>query len=171
MPATRRVRVTFTSAKPLRDPTTIGVLLTFRPLQARLDVDEIEDLAILGPALDLAAVDGLGKILRILRAARIAPPDGADLIDREDEAVALLERALGTVLALEIRPRSRMRFTAWTEAGVEVVEDVVDVLEEPDAYLVMRKKGRFPVRVPRDQVIRQRTDMERWYEVTSIERG
>ena len=168
---TRRVRATFIAATPMRDATASGVLLSFRPVQARLEVDVIEDFAELGPTLDLPAVDGLGKVLRILRAARIAPPDGAALIDREEKAAELLTRALGTLLALEVRPRNRMRFVAWTDAGVETVEDVVDVVEEPDAYLVVRKQGRFPVRVLREDVVRQQTTSERWYEVTSIERA
>jgi hypothetical protein len=64
-----------------------------------------------------------------------------------------------------------MRFTAWTESGVETVDDVTEVLEAPDAYLVMRRSGRFPVRVPRENVVRQQTELERWYEVTDIERA
>ena len=78
---------------------------------------------------------------------------------------------MGTPLAVELRPRSRLRFTAWTESGIETVDDVLEVHESPDAYLIVRNRGRFPVRVPRDQVIRQQTDCERWYEVTEIERA
>ena len=38
-------------------------------------------------------------------------------------------------------------------------------------YLILRLGGRFPVRLPREQVVRQRTESETWYEVMSIERA
>ncbi len=121
---------------------------------------------------DLSAVDGLGKVLRILRAARVALPcDARHLIGKEEEVAALLTRAIGTPLLLELRPRSRIRFRAWTEGGLETVDDVTLVRESPDAFLVERLRGRFPVRVPRSEVLRQRTDCERWYEVLGIERA
>jgi hypothetical protein len=172
MVAHRYVRAIFAGATPIRNDRASGVVLDFRPENPRLGIGRIEDFAMLGPEFDVPAVGGLGKVLRILRAARIATPaDGAALVDREQEAALLLERAIGTPLQLELRPRSRVRFTAWTDAGVETVEDVTDVLEAPDAYLVMRRKGRFPIRVPRSSVVRQRTECERWYEVMAIERG
>ena len=111
-------------------------------------------------------------MLRILRAARIAFPDDARLlIGREERVAALLERAIGTPLLLALRSRSRVRFKAWTEGGVETVEDVSEVLEDSDAFLVLRRQGRFPVRLERSQVVRQRTEHEQWYEVRGIERG
>ncbi|MCZ6463093.1 MAG: hypothetical protein O7A09_02060 [Proteobacteria bacterium] len=172
MPANQRVRATFTGVVPLRGEGGSGVLLSFRPVYARIDVERIDDFAYLGPDLELPAVDGLGKVFRILRAARIAVPGKPmDWVDRERELTAFLERAVGTNLLLQLRPRSRMRFTAWTESGVETVEDVIDVLEAPDAYLVIRRRGRYPVRIPRSSVVRQHTECERWYEVLDIERA
>ena len=41
---------------------------------------------------------------------------------------SLLERALGTRVRLEVRPRARVRFTVWTESDVESVSDVAEVL-------------------------------------------
>jgi hypothetical protein len=63
-----------------------------------------------------------------------------------------------------------LRFVAWTELGVETVEDISEVIEGDDAFLVLRPRGHFPVRVPREAVIRQRTECHRWFEVLSIER-
>ena len=147
------------------------MILTFQPLQARIEVDRIDDFAFLGPALELPVVDGLGKVLRVLRAARVAVPGDPDcLVDREQEAAALLDRCVGTLVFLELRPRSRTLFRAWTDSGVETIEDVTDVVESPDAYLVMRRRGQLPVRVPRETVVRQSTESERWYEVIDIER-
>ncbi len=184
MPSVRRVRAIFSGATALRadgpgesgrgakPAPECGVLLAFRPERVRLDVDRIEDVAWLGPELDIPSVAGLGKVVRVLRAARVAPPSDVEaLLGRADDAVTLLERAVGTPLALELRPRSRVRFTAWTDAGIETVDDVTEVLEGPDAWLVLRQKGRFPVRVPREAVVRQYTESERWYEVIDIERG
>ena len=82
-----------------------------------------------------------------------------------------LERAFGVSLSLKLRDRSRIRFTAWTEDGVETINDVAEVLEAPDAYFVTRRSGRFPVRVPRSTVVRQLTECERWFEVVDIQRA
>ncbi len=172
IPELRRVRATFATVAATQREHGSGVLLGFRPDNRRLGVEQIEDFAQLGPELDLATVDGLGKVLRILRAARIAYPDDARLlIGREERVAELLERAIGTPLLLALRPRSRVRFKAWTEGGVETVEDVSEVLEDSDVFLVLRRQGRFPVRLERSQVIRQRTEYEQWYEVRGIERG
>ncbi len=51
------------------------------------------------------------------------------------------------------------------------MSDVAEVLEDESAYLILRLGGRFPVRLPREQVVRQRTESETWYEVMSIERA
>jgi hypothetical protein len=174
------MRVVFTGAMPLppdapaaqEETPGLRLQLQFRPERRRADVDRIDTEAAIGPQLDIPSVAGLGKVVRILRAARIAhPSDIEELAGREDQLLDLLRRAVGTSLAVELRPRSRMRFTAWTESGVETVDDVTEVLEAPDAYLVMRRSGRFPVRVPRENVVRQQTELERWYEVTDIERA
>ncbi|MEE8580389.1 MAG: hypothetical protein V3T33_02270 [Myxococcota bacterium] len=170
-PALRRVQATLTSVTSVHNEAGRGVLLSFRPNRGRLGVECIEDFAQLGPEFDLAAVDGLGKVLRILRAARIAlDGDPRLLIEGHHEVTTLLERAVGTPLRLALRPRSRIRFKAWTEDRVETVDDVVQVHEASDAFLVVRHRGRFPVRVPRESVVRHQTECERWYEVVGIER-
>lgn len=173
MPPDRRVRrvsAVLDRVAPVDDDAELGVELGFLPLRGRV-VERIDDFADLDPALTVAAVDGLGKVLRILRAARIAyPEDPLALVGDATRAAGLLERALGTTLSLEVRPRSRLRFTAWTETGVETVEHVSDVLVSDEAYLVLRRGGRFPVRVPRDSVVRRVTETERWLEVVGVER-
>ncbi|NNL66381.1 MAG: hypothetical protein HKP30_09080, partial [Myxococcales bacterium] len=83
---------------------------------------------------------------------------------------ALLRRAEGTRLALSIRRRSRMSFVAWTDEGIETVEDVADVVEGARDYLVHRRGVRVPLRIPRARVSRGQTRSERWYEVLGIER-
>jgi len=171
MAATRRLQATLIGAEPTRRGDEVGVLLDFRPLRIRADLDEIRDFASLGPEPCVSSIAGLGKVLRILRAARIALPDEPrDLLGDEKRAGQLLERALGTPLLLELRPRSRIRFVAWTEQGVETIDNVKEVLETPDDYVVIRWGGRFPVRISREDVIRQKTECERWFEVVDVER-
>lgn len=187
----RRLQATFTAVTAVRSNGSGGVALGFRPERTRLGVDHIEDFAELGAILatDAAAADsgaispaggpltvssvaGIGKVLRLLRAARVAPPRPPyALIGRENEAASLLERAIGTRVVLSVRARSRVRFLAWTDAGLETVTDVADVLQDENAWLVLRRDGRFPVRVPRTSVVRQRTECETWYEVLDIGRG
>ncbi len=170
--APQRLAATFDAVTPLDEEPARGVTLGFLPDRGRPDLTRIDDRAELGPALDLAAVLGIGKVLRLLRAARIVlPRDPLALAGRPAEATRLLERALGTRVRLEVRPRSRLRFVAWTEVGLEVVHDVADVLESEDAYLVMRRGGRPSLRMPRSTVTRRRIEAERWWEVVGIERA
>jgi hypothetical protein len=170
MPAPRRLLAIFESATPHRAKDGAGVALHFDP-QGRLPgADHIEDFAALGPDFTIPVVVGLGKVLRILRVARVATPaDPRELVGCEGRAAELLERAAGTRVLLGVRPRSRIRFAAWTEGGIETVEDIAQVTEWSDAFHVMRRRGP-PVRIPRESVARQQTEMERWYEVVDIER-
>ena len=171
MPAERSAAAQFADVVPTAAPGRVGLVLAFRPT-GRIGIDRIEDFADLGPELTVPAVAGVGKVLRILRAGRIAGPrDPLALVGHADEAAALLERAVGTPLRLAFRERSRLRFTAWKEEGVEVVRDVVDVREAQEAYLVYRRGVRLPMRFDREAVVRHQTELERWYEVVDIERG
>lgn len=172
MPAARRVRARFRGATPASSSDEVGVELDFAIEHRGFETDAIKDFAAIGPEHCVPAVEGLGKVLRILRAARIAAPasPGA-LVDETDEVARLLERAVGTPLLLELKPRTRLRFVAWMEDRVEVIENVAEVVETPDAYLVSLTGGRFPLRIPRDEVIRQLTETQRWFEILSIERG
>jgi hypothetical protein len=171
MPAPRRARAVFLGAEKATRGDEIGVELRFRLERSRLDVDVLDDFAALGPEHCIPSVAGLGKVLRILRASRIAAPeDPTVLIGDIEPALRLLERAVGTPMALELKPRARLRFVAWTDEQVEIIENVAEVIETADTYLVHRRGGRFPVRIPRDNVVRQVTETERWYEILSIDR-
>ena len=171
MPSTRRLLATFESATPHRAKDVSGVALQFDP-QGRLPgAERIEDFAVLGPDFTIPVVAGLGKVLRILRVARVATPaDPRELVGREERAAELLERAVGTRVLLWVRPRSRIRFAAWTEGGIETVDDIAQVIESSDAFHVVRHRGP-PVRSPRESVARRQTQIERWYEVVDIERA
>ncbi len=172
MPADCVVRAVFTDARPVSEPDKVGVVLGFRPIRTRLDVDHIENFADLGPEVCVPTVAGLGKVLRILRAARLAVPANEEEFLGQPFAVAeKLERAFGALLSLKLRDRSRIRFIAWTEDGIETIDDVSEVIEAPDAYFVTRASGRFPIRVPRSTLVRQSTECERWFEVVDIQRA
>lgn len=172
MPPNLSARAHFTGAAPHRAAAGVGVVLRFRTRTPRLGTDHIEDFADLGPALTLPAVAGLGKVLRLLRAGRVAAPrDPLALVGQERRAAQLLERVAGTAVRLELKPRFRMCFVVWTERGIETVDDVSEVKEHPDAYLVLRRGDRLPARFPRATVIRHTTRSERWHEVLDIERG
>jgi hypothetical protein len=168
----RRLVARFVEAAPQRRDASVGLWLRFEPLRPRPEDGPMEDWADLGPALTVPAVQGLGKVLRLLRAARIAAPrDPLGLVGQADLAAQLLTRANGLEVRLEVRPRTRLRFLAWTERGVETVHDVEEVIEEDDAFLVRRLRGRFPLRFERSAVIRQKVESERWHEILDIERA
>jgi hypothetical protein len=168
----RRIGATFLSARAARSQDVRGVVLAFAPGASRLDVDRIESFSATGPELTIPAVVGLGRVLRVLRAARVAAPrEPRVLAGDEPRILSLLERARGAKVLLDVRRRSRLRFTAWTESGVETVDDVVDVAEAPDAWLVVPRGERLPVRFPRATVVRRSTRRERWYEILDIERA
>jgi hypothetical protein len=172
MPPLRRVVARFDHVAAVAEEERLGVELGFRVASPRFGADRIDDFALLGPELSVPAVEGIGKVLRILKAARIATPrDALALAGRAQEAGNLLERALGRDFALQVRPRSRVRFTAWTESGVEIVDDVSDVEENDQGYLVMQRGGRFPVLFERAVVVRRQTETRRWFELVGVERA
>ena len=110
--------------------------------------------------------------MRVLRAARISVPrDPTEWIGRDVFLLGKLAGAVGTALQLGLRPRTTVRFTAWLEEGVQVIDDVAEVVEGTDSYTVRRQTGRFPVLVPRKSLLRHQTESRRWFEVLSIERA
>ncbi len=165
----RRLAAVFEEVEPISDPPALR--LAFRPTGPRAPEERVEDRADLDAALSLESAMGIGKVLRLLRAARlVAPRDASVLLGDPERAAALLSRALGTAVMLDVRTRATVRFTAWTDQGVESIPDVADVMEDASGFLVRRRGHRLPVRIPRDQVVRQQTRTERWLEVVSIER-
>ena len=170
----RRIEACFAYAAPLVGAERQGVLLVFEPISARtrtsLGVTQIDDFADLGPELTIPAVNGIGKVLRTLRAGRIAAPEPSALLGHAHAAAALLARAQRARVVLCLRPRVSTRFVAWTESGVQSVEDVVDVFEQADAWVVAPRHGQL-LRIPRAGVARQLTEAQRWWEVVAIERS
>lgn len=168
----RQIRAIFTDANPFESAEGTGVLLGFRPESTRFETDRIESRAHLGPTKSVESVAGLGQVVRILRAARLSiPSDPMEWIGRDTFLRGRLAHAIGTAVQLGLRPRTSVRFTAWLEEGVQIIDDVADVIETPESYRVRRQSGRFPVCVPRESLLRHKTETHRWFEVLSIERA
>ncbi len=168
----RVIRATFVDAEAFDSNEGSGAVLGFRPESARFETDRVESRALLGPAKNAETVLGLGQVVRVLRAARISVPrDPTEWIGRDVFLLGKLAGAVGTALQLGLRPRTTVRFTAWLEEGVQVIDDVAEVVEGTDSYTVRRQTGRFPVLVPRKSLLRHQTESRRWFEVLSIERA
>ena len=171
-PATRRVRARLTDALPVEDGAVRGVRLRFAPERSRIVTDAIEHFADLGPEWCMPAVGGLGAVLRVLRAARIAAPaEPKELLGDPERCCELLLRAKPVGLVLDLEPRSRIRFTAWTDEGVETIDDVHAVVETDDAWYVARSGDAPSLRIARENVVRQQTECERYWRVVDIERA
>lgn len=170
--ASRRVRARLYDVEAVERDDARGVWLRFRPERSRIVTEPIEHFADLGPEWCIPAVGGLGSVMRVLRAARIAMPrDNEALLGEPQRVSELLARAVDVLVWLDLKPRSHVRFTVWTEDGIETIDNVRHVLENEDSYQVVRTPGHLPKLFMRDQVVRQQTECERWFEVTDIERA
>ena len=164
----RRILAVLERALAVRDAERCGVAFSYRPLARRRDELPILDYADLRPGEHVSAVLGLAKLLRLLREARVS---GAGAwVGEPEAAVRHLAPALGREFRLEVAPRSRVRFEAWTEDGALVVDDVSDIASDEEALFVRRFGPHAPVRIDRSQLIRRSTHLERWLEVRSVER-
>jgi hypothetical protein len=172
MAENRRVHAIFTGVKSVEQEDLVGVMLTFEPLRSRIVTETIEDFAELGSDQDVSVVSGVGKVMRILRCARISAPRTPEAyMDKPTETCALLERALNVELLLELKARSRVHFSVWTENGVETVRDVKEVVELEDGFLAVPFVSAFATFFSRKDIVRQNTEVERWYDVVDIQRA
>ncbi len=170
--SSRRLIALLEEVAPAPTPERPGVHLRFRTRGGRSTGEVVDDFADLSPGPTVASALGLGRVLRLLRAARVAAPrPPAALLGAPAEAARRLERALGAAVVLAVRPRSSVHFTVWTEQGVARVDDVLEVVEDTTAFWVRRRDGALALRVPREGVVRRQTRCETWLEVTSIERA
>lgn len=173
----RRIVARLEEAVAERPEGRPGVRLRFRPASPGLARETLEDFADLGafPSgsdLSIPVALGVGRVLRILRAARIAAPtDPLHLVGREELAARLLQRAVGRPLRLTLRRRTRLRFLAWSEEGLHVAENLLDVREAPDAYLAYPAHGGAPLRFSREAVARVSRELAPWFEVVEVERA
>ncbi len=129
-----------------------SVVVRFAPSSGR---PEIEDRIPLGPWGDPAAVHGVGRILRILRAGRVKLPAQPYHLEVDAERVAeLLRRCRGITVTLRVIRRLERQLTVWTEAGVDHFRGVVDFEEDREGLWIRRRGGGDLLRIPRRSLIR-----------------
>ncbi len=145
-----------------------GVIVRYAP--RRGTPAEIDDRISLYPPGEMSTVNGIGRLLRILRAARVrAPSDPYVTCADPERAAELLQRCRGTILDLSVARRYDRGLTLWTESGVERLSGVIDWEETPDALEVRRRGGRSVLRIAKHTLIRFEPSSEEYYVVTSID--
>ena len=166
MRSPRRILAVLERALAVRDGERCGVALGYRA-RARREPDlPILDYLDLREGDEVEAALGFAKLLRLFRALRLA--SAGTWRGAPEAAAAQVARGLGRELRLEVLPRSRIRFEAWTEDGPLAVADVAEVRADESAFLV-RRVGLFaPIRLERAQVMRRQTTLEQWLEVRSV---
>ena len=168
MRSTRRILAVLEHALAVREPDRCGVALAYRAsLRSKADLP-ILDFADLRPSGDVGSALGLARLLRLLREARLST--AGDWLGEPEAAAKRLAGAIGKEFRLEVVPRSRVHFEAWTEDGAIAVADVSDVSADESAFFVRRVGLHPPVRLERSQVVRRRTTLERWLQVQSVAR-
>ena len=173
MAASRRITADLHRVEALQHPSVCGVALSFLPTSRNArEIDTVDVFAPLGPEHTLESADGVSTVVRVARAARVAVPREPEAwIDRPVEAADRLQAAVGKSFALDVTPRLRLRFLAWTEDEPIELNHVLDVHEDDDAFFIRCAGSRLPVRVPRAEVVRHETRRETWYQVSWIERA
>jgi hypothetical protein len=150
------------------DADGAGVVVRYAPVRGTLP--EIVDRITLGAPDDVAAVNGVGRLLRLLRAARIkAPRDPYTLGDDPEATAELLRHCQGTRVTLHVAQRFERELVIWTEDGVSRIDRVLDVTEEPDGLSVRRRGGDSLLRIARHSLIRFTVNTREFSEVVSVE--
>jgi hypothetical protein len=168
MRSTRRILAVLERALAVREPDRCGVALAYRAsLRSKADLP-ILDFADLRPGGDVGSALGLARLLRLLREARLST--NGEWLGEPEAAARRLASAIGREFRLEVVPRSRVHFEAFTEDGAIAVADVSEVSADESAFLVRRVGAHPPLRLERSQVVRRRTTLERWLEVKSVAR-
>lgn len=131
---------------------------------------EIEDRLRLGPPGDVATIYGVGRWLRLLRAARVHVADDPYAICRDTpRALELLRRCIGSTVVLAVARRLERSLTLWTDSGVERIDGVIDFVESGDGLTVRRRGGGPLLHVPRESLIRYESGARERLEVVSID--
>lgn len=131
---------------------------------------EIEDRLRLGPPGDVATVYGVGRWLRILRAARIHVADDPYAICRDvTRALELLRRCVGANLVLSVARRIERSLTLWTDSGVERIDGVLDFIESGEILVVRRRGGGPLLHISRESLIRYESGSRERLEVLAVD--
>lgn len=144
--------------------------LVVRYAPQRSAQSEIEDRIALGPRGDVAAVYGVGRWLRILRAGRVHVPGDPYVVCRDvDRALELLRRCIGSSVELVVARRLERSLTLWTDHGVEQIGAVVDFIEGADGLVIRRRGGGPLMYVARESLIRFESALLERLEVVSVD--
>jgi hypothetical protein len=146
MRATRRILAVLECALAVREPDRCGVAMAYRASLRRKADLPILDFADLRPGGDVGSALGLARLLRLLREARLSA--AGEWLGEPEAAARRLAGAIGTEFRLEVVPRSRMHFEAWTEDGAIAVATSPRSRNE-SAFFVAARRTHPPVRLER----------------------
>jgi hypothetical protein len=144
------------------------LLLRFEPVRG--DRTPIEDRVRLAAPEEISTIRGVGRLLRILKAARVQPPaDPYALARSPGLALELLRRCTGARVVLRVTRRIERVLTIWTDAGVDRISDVLDFEEDAEGLSVRRRGGQSVLRIPRRSLIRFASASRSRPEILSVE--
>jgi hypothetical protein len=162
--ATKSVRAVLSAAE------LEGDLLVLRFAPRGGHAREIEDRVPLSAQGDMGTIHAVGRVLRLLRAARVrAPGDPYRLVRERDFALDLARRCLGAAVQLRLARRLTRVLTIWTESGVQQIRGLLDCIETADGLSVLRRDGRGTLHISRRDLIRYETTTEEDFIVSAIE--
>lgn len=142
--------------------------MRFEPVRG--DPTPIEDRIRLEPHGELPAIEGVGRILRILRAARFRTPERPYEFAADPERLqASLRRCIGARVVLKVARRVERVLTVWTDAGVDRIGGVVDFNEDREGLRIRRRGGQSLLLIPRRSLIRFTCDTFAHPQVIAVE--
>ena len=163
-PAVRKIEATLVDAR-VEWP---DAFVRFEPVRG--DPTPIEDRIRLEPQGELPAIEGVGRILRILKAARFRTPDQPYEFAADPERLeASLRRCIGARVVLKVARRMERVLTVWTDAGVDRIGGVVDFDEDGEGLRVRRRGGQSVLLIPRRSLIRFSCETFAHPEVVAVE--
>ena len=131
---------------------------------------ELTDRIALAPDGELAFVAGVGRWLRMLRAARVRVDGDPYQVCRDVERAAeLARRCIGATLELVVARRLERTLTLWTDTGVQQLGQVIDFTESGDGLWVRRRGGGPLLHVARETLIRFESTAQERLEVVSVD--
>ncbi len=142
--------------------------MRFGPVRG--DPSPIEDRIRLEPQGELPAIEGVGRILRILKAARFRTPDRPYEFAADPERLqASLRRCIGARVVLKVARRVDRVLTIWTDAVVDRIAGIIDFNEDGEGLRIRRRGGPSVLLIPRRSLIRFTCDSFAHPEVVAVE--
>jgi hypothetical protein len=145
-----------------------SVVVTYTPTRGW--PAELHDRIPLSPLGELLFVAGVGRWLRMLRAARVHVDGDPYQVCRDvDRAAELARRCIGTTLSLVVARRLERSLTLWTDTGVQHFNAVIDFAEGVDGLWIRRRGGGPTLHVARESLIRFESSSQEHLEVVSVD--